>query len=42
MIRTRKELKETLKKEEKAFKTAAIGSYYLGNTVGCVVLKKVD
>lgn len=29
-----------LKKKIKSFHTAVLGSYYLGNTVGCVVLKK--
>lgn len=31
-----------LEKKQKIFKTAVVGSYYLGNTVGCVVVKKVD
>ena len=31
-----------LEKKQKIFKTAVAGSYYLGNTVGCVVVKKVD
>lgn len=31
-----------LKKKDKSFKTAVLGSYYLGNTVGCMVLKKAE